>query len=161
MPEIPQPPRVRFAPSPTGYLHVGGARTALFNWLFARHAGGILICASRIRISSVPPRTWCRASSMACAGSAWSGTRDHFFNLNGCLFIDRRPKSCARAGMPTTASVPRKSWSNDGVRLRLPANLRCTTDVAAPSTRPRLSPVSGGGALRPAFCGTRGGSHRI
>ena len=35
--------RVRFAPSPTGYLHVGGARTALFNWLFARHVGGTLI----------------------------------------------------------------------------------------------------------------------
>src|SRR3954452_4656648 len=34
------PPRVRFAPSPTGYLHVGGARTALFNWLYARHTGG-------------------------------------------------------------------------------------------------------------------------
>lgn len=36
-------PRVRFAPSPTGYLHVGGARTALFNWLFARHFSGTLI----------------------------------------------------------------------------------------------------------------------
>jgi len=35
--------RVRFAPSPTGYLHVGGARTALFNWLFARHHGGKFI----------------------------------------------------------------------------------------------------------------------
>jgi glutamyl-tRNA synthetase len=35
--------RVRFAPSPTGYLHVGGARTALFNWLHARHTGGKLI----------------------------------------------------------------------------------------------------------------------
>jgi len=35
--------RVRFAPSPTGYLHVGGARTALFNWLFARHQRGIMI----------------------------------------------------------------------------------------------------------------------
>ena len=35
--------RVRFAPSPTGYLHVGGARTALFNWLLARKAGGILV----------------------------------------------------------------------------------------------------------------------
>lgn len=39
----PRKPRVRFAPSPTGYLHVGGARTALFNWLFARHTGGTLI----------------------------------------------------------------------------------------------------------------------
>ena len=35
--------RVRFAPSPTGHLHVGGARTALFNWLFARHHGGRFI----------------------------------------------------------------------------------------------------------------------
>jgi len=33
--------RVRFAPSPTGYVHVGNARTALFNWLFARHHGGV------------------------------------------------------------------------------------------------------------------------
>jgi glutamyl-tRNA synthetase len=36
-------PRVRFAPSPTGYLHVGSARTALFNWLFARRFGGIYL----------------------------------------------------------------------------------------------------------------------
>jgi glutamyl-tRNA synthetase len=35
--------RVRFAPSPTGYLHIGGARTALYNWLFARHCGGKFI----------------------------------------------------------------------------------------------------------------------
>jgi nondiscriminating glutamyl-tRNA synthetase len=35
--------RVRFAPSPTGFLHVGGARTALFNWLFARHNGGVFV----------------------------------------------------------------------------------------------------------------------
>jgi glutamyl-tRNA synthetase len=35
--------RVRFAPSPTGYLHIGGARTALFNWLFVRHHGGKLV----------------------------------------------------------------------------------------------------------------------
>ncbi len=32
--------KTRFAPSPTGYLHVGGARTALYSWLFARHHGG-------------------------------------------------------------------------------------------------------------------------
>ena len=38
-----QPIRTRFAPSPTGYLHVGGARTALFNWLFAKHHGGSFV----------------------------------------------------------------------------------------------------------------------
>jgi glutamyl-tRNA synthetase len=37
---MPDPVITRFAPSPTGFLHIGGARTALFNWLFARHAGG-------------------------------------------------------------------------------------------------------------------------
>lgn len=40
MTSISGPVRVRFAPSPTGYLHIGGVRTALFNWLFARHYGG-------------------------------------------------------------------------------------------------------------------------
>jgi glutamyl-tRNA synthetase len=35
--------RTRFAPSPTGYLHVGGVRTALFNWLYARHHGGVFV----------------------------------------------------------------------------------------------------------------------
>ena len=34
---------MRFAPSPTGFLHIGGARTAFFNWLFARHHGGTFI----------------------------------------------------------------------------------------------------------------------
>ncbi|MEE9297879.1 MAG: glutamate--tRNA ligase [Acidimicrobiia bacterium] len=38
--------RVRFAPSPTGFLHVGGGRTALYNWLFARHHGGALVLRS-------------------------------------------------------------------------------------------------------------------
>ena len=43
MAEITPPVRVRFAPSPTGFLHIGGVRTALFNWLFARHYGGQFI----------------------------------------------------------------------------------------------------------------------
>ena len=38
-----KPARVRFAPSPTGYLHLGGLRTALFDWLYARHTGGQFI----------------------------------------------------------------------------------------------------------------------
>lgn len=43
--------RVRFAPSPTGFLHVGGARTAIFNWLFARHTGGKFL----LRIEDTDP----------------------------------------------------------------------------------------------------------
>jgi glutamyl-tRNA synthetase len=45
------PVRVRFSPAPTGFLHVGGARTALFNWLYARHAGGTFI----LRIEDTDP----------------------------------------------------------------------------------------------------------
>src|SRR6476659_11514354 len=41
--EITPPVRVRFAPSPTGFLHVGGVRTALFNWLYARHERGAFV----------------------------------------------------------------------------------------------------------------------
>jgi glutamyl-tRNA synthetase len=37
------PERVRFAPSPTGYLHIGGVRTALFNWLWAKKTGGVFV----------------------------------------------------------------------------------------------------------------------
>jgi glutamyl-tRNA synthetase len=44
MPAVPEPaPRLRFAPSPTGALHIGGARTALYNWLAARHGDGELV----------------------------------------------------------------------------------------------------------------------
>ncbi len=41
--QLQDPVRVRFAPSPTGYLHIGGARTVLLNWLLARRSGGSLI----------------------------------------------------------------------------------------------------------------------
>jgi glutamyl-tRNA synthetase len=49
-------PRVRFAPSPTGYLHVGGARTALFNWLYARGQGGVFVL--RIEDTDVERSSW-------------------------------------------------------------------------------------------------------
>ena len=48
--------RVRYAPSPTGLLHIGNARTALFNYLYARHHGGTFI----IRIEDTDPQTSCR-----------------------------------------------------------------------------------------------------
>src|SRR5688500_17352230 len=40
---MPSPVITRFAPSPTGFLHIGGARTALFNWLYAKHTGGKML----------------------------------------------------------------------------------------------------------------------
>jgi glutamyl-tRNA synthetase len=62
--------RVRFAPSPTGYLHVGGARTALFNWLFARHQGGEF----RLRIENTDvTREVAEAVEQIQATLAWLG----------------------------------------------------------------------------------------
>jgi glutamyl-tRNA synthetase len=48
--------RVRFAPSPTGYLHIGGARTALFNWLYARRCGGVFVL--RIEDTDAERSSW-------------------------------------------------------------------------------------------------------
>src|SRR5205085_3380550 len=64
--------RVRFAPSPTGHLHVGGARTAIFNWLFARHHGGTFI----IRVEDTDQARSTRESeAMVLDDLRWLGLR--------------------------------------------------------------------------------------
>jgi glutamyl-tRNA synthetase len=66
----PAAPRVRFAPSPTGHLHVGGARTALFNWLYARSQGGTFI----LRIEDTDQERSTEASYAAILrGLEWLG----------------------------------------------------------------------------------------
>src|SRR5438067_811276 len=62
--------RVRFAPSPTGFLHIGGARTALFNWLYARHTGGTFIL--RIEDTDVARNTQ-EAVDVILQGLRWLG----------------------------------------------------------------------------------------
>ena len=64
------PPRVRFAPSPTGYLHVGGARTALFNWLYARRHGGTFIL--RIEDTDAQRSSWDMVAGIV-DGLRWLG----------------------------------------------------------------------------------------
>jgi glutamyl-tRNA synthetase len=62
--------RVRFAPSPTGYLHIGGARTALFNWLFARHHGGTFV----VRVEDTDQaRNTEEAAAAIYEGLSWLG----------------------------------------------------------------------------------------
>ncbi len=62
--------RVRFAPSPTGYLHIGGARTALFNWLYARHTGGTFL----LRIEDTDAaRNTTAATEVILTGLRWLG----------------------------------------------------------------------------------------
>lgn len=65
----------RFAPSPTGYLHIGGARTALFNWLFARHHGGkfLLRIEDTDRARSTQPAIDAILDGMKWVGLDWDG----------------------------------------------------------------------------------------
>lgn len=65
--------RVRFAPSPTGYLHIGGARTALFNWLYARHYNGsfILRIEDTDRMRSTPEAVKAILDGMKWLGLDW------------------------------------------------------------------------------------------
>ncbi|WP_424934537.1 glutamate--tRNA ligase [Amaricoccus macauensis] len=74
---MPSPDTVvtRFAPSPTGYLHIGGARTALFNWLFARHNGGrfLLRIEDTDRARSTPEATEAIFDGLRWLGLDWDG----------------------------------------------------------------------------------------
>jgi glutamyl-tRNA synthetase len=83
-PQSPNPPAIeatgrdvvtRFAPSPTGYLHIGGARTALFNWLFARKAGGkfLLRIEDTDRARSTPAATQAILDGLAWLGLDYDG----------------------------------------------------------------------------------------
>lgn len=83
----PRPPVVtRFAPSPTGFLHIGGARTALFNWLFARHHGG----AFRLRIEDTDRKRSTDAAVEAILDGlrwlelGWDGEVAHQFQQAAC-----------------------------------------------------------------------------
>ncbi|HEY4263734.1 MAG TPA: glutamate--tRNA ligase [Micropepsaceae bacterium] len=68
-------PVLRFAPSPTGYLHIGGARTALFNWLYARHSGGtfLLRIEDTDRERSTPEAVAAIFNGLSWMGLDWDG----------------------------------------------------------------------------------------
>jgi len=78
-------PIVRFAPSPTGYLHIGGARTALFNWLFARHTGGtfLLRIEDTDRERSTPEAVDAILKGMEWMGLDWDGQTVYQFARAG------------------------------------------------------------------------------
>lgn len=71
----------RFAPSPTGFLHIGGARTALFNWLYAKHTGGkfLLRIEDTDRERSTPEATQAILDGMRWLGLDWDGEEIHQF----------------------------------------------------------------------------------
>src|SRR5437868_14166653 len=78
-------PVVRFAPSPTGYLHIGGARTALFNWLFAKNTGGtfLLRIEDTDRERSTPEAVEAILKGMEWLGLSWDGQTVYQFARSG------------------------------------------------------------------------------
>ena len=70
-----EPVVTRFAPSPTGFLHIGGGRTALFNWLYARHTGGkfLLRIEDTDRERSTQAATDALLDSLKWLGLDWDG----------------------------------------------------------------------------------------
>ena len=111
------PPRVRFAPSPTGYLHVGGARTALFNWLFARRHGGVFVL--RIEDTDVERSSQDMVEGildgLRWLGLDWDegplvdGPSRRTFNRSGWRSTAQRPSVSSAAAMHTIATARRPS----------------------------------------------------
>jgi glutamyl-tRNA synthetase len=106
------PPVVRFAPSPTGFLHIGNVRTALFNWLFARHHGGEF----KLRIENTDTsREVAEAvdqiqDSLRWLGLDWDG--EHTFQLD-------RIEDCRRVADDLVAQG--KAYEDEGaIRFRMP-----------------------------------------
>ena len=120
-----QPIRVRFAPSPTGFLHIGGARTALFNWLsqgiMAEHSS----FGSTIPMKPDPPTNRCRVSTIRWSGLDLIGMKDQ--GLEGrTLLIFKRSAVISMINMcssyltqvrPIAATAPLRNWIRCG---RLP-----------------------------------------
>ncbi len=160
-------PRVRFAPSPTGYLHVGGARTFIFNWLYARHNHGTLVL--RLDDTDVERNTEASVQSIF-EGLRWLGLSwdEEYKQSERLACTARQPKTflsrdwpiatsrrhtratttspLARApgsSTPACAKCHRKSPTAAPPPVsRSPSAIACPATRAAPSTSPTAFMVS-------------------
>ena len=94
-------PRVRFAPSPTGFLHIGSARTFIFNWLYARHTGGVFI----LRIEDTDKaRNTAEATEAIYDGLRWLGLDwdegPYFQSERGALYAEAVEMAAATMARP-------------------------------------------------------------
>lgn len=116
--------RVRFAPSPTGMFHVGSARTALFNWLYARHTGGAFI----LRVEDTDAaRNKTEYVDVILEGLRWLGMNwDEGPQIGGGVKGDRGPYFQSQRGDIYRKAVERllsegKAYENEGaIRFRMP-----------------------------------------
>jgi len=141
------PPRVRFAPSPTGYLHVGGARTALFNWLFARRHGGTFVL--RIEDTDAERSSWEMVAGIV-EGLRWLGLDwDEGPDVGGphapYFQSQRLEKYRARANALIESG---QAYRDEGaIRFKVPPGQTRFVDLVAPPGRPVHAVHLGGGAF--------------
>ena len=97
--------RVRFAPSPTGYLHIGGARTALFNWLYARRTGGkfILRIEDTDQVRSTPEAVAAILEGMRWLGITWD--EGPFFQMDRMELYRREADRLLGEGLYAVAAT--------------------------------------------------------
>jgi hypothetical protein len=135
--------RVRFAPSPTGQLHVGNARTALFNWLLARGHGGTFVL--RIEDTDVE-RSTIESEASIVDDLEWMGlTWDEGPDVGGphgpyrqsaWRHTARTRRGSWRTALRTTASAPQNSSKRTARRRSPPVNRRSMSADAARSILP-------------------------
>ena len=131
---------VRFAPSPTGFLHIGGARTALFNWLFAKHHGGTF----RLRIEDTDrARSTQEAVDAIIDGMRWLeprlGWRDRLPIRSAPRATPRSRASFLPRARPIIASARRPS-STRCARRHAPSAARCATTARWRDRDPKTAP---------------------
>ena len=162
--------RVRFAPSPTGYLHVGGARTALFNWLYARRHGGTFV----LRIEDTDAeRSSDEMVRAILTGLRWMGVdwdegpggrrpaRTRTRRPRGSTGIGSAPTRWSATDTPTTAIAPPGACRPSAPRPKRAARAGSTTASAcgsAPKRSRRWKPHS---CRAPCASGSRTARRRL
>ena len=153
-----QPIRVRFAPSPTGYLHVGGARTALYNWLFARRHGGVFILRIEDTDSdrSKPELTEAILRAMEWLGLLWDEGpyfQSRRLERYGALVAELQKRGSAYPCFCTVeeiqarrakAEAEKRAWKYDGVCRNLSAAERAERRAAGRPFAVRFRVPEGG-----------------
>ena len=147
-PGLPGAVRARFCPSPTGMLHVGLVRTALFNWAYARHPGGSLRLPDRghrrrPRLRGVLPAP---ARRLRWLGLDWDegpevgGPHAPYRQSERPRSTARSPPSCSPPATPTSPSPPTRRSTPAGWRPgRTPSSATTTTTATSPTRRRRPS----------------------
>ena len=124
----PRPIVTRFAPSPTGYLHIGSARTALFCWAFARNTGGkfLLRIEDTDRERSTEAAVQAIFDGLTWLGLDWDGEPIDAVRPRRAPRRDRQ-RAAGRAARPTTATARRRNSRRCARRPAPPASRRATT----------------------------------